>query len=126
MTSLAKLDDRTVLVGCKSGDIFQMETLTFDSTLLSTCHTGQVHDIAFPRLEQSRNFYFTFKVVCKKSLKRQKTAVVTLYFGRLFWVLLSRIKMIKLNQSTNRVTTIKILKSKDRVLKWAHFTLIVP
>lgn len=49
VTSLAKLDERTVLVGCKTGDIFQVEILTFESKLLSTCHTGSVNDIAFPK-----------------------------------------------------------------------------
>ena len=50
VTSLAHLDDgRTVLVGCKSGEIHQMEVLTCESTVLSTCHTGAINDIAFPR-----------------------------------------------------------------------------
>ena len=50
VTSLARLDEFTVIVGCESGDIFQMDILTFDSSLLSTCHTGLIKDVAFPRL----------------------------------------------------------------------------
>ena len=44
------MDEFTVIVGCDSGDIFQMDILTFDSSLLSTCHTGLIKDVAFPRL----------------------------------------------------------------------------
>ena len=49
VTSLAKLDDETFLVGCKSGDIFQLQLLTFETVLLSTCHTGNIEDIVFPK-----------------------------------------------------------------------------
>ena len=49
ITSLTLLDPVTVLVGTDSGRIFQMDTLTFDIALLSTCHTSNISDIAFPR-----------------------------------------------------------------------------
>ena len=49
ITSLTLLDPVTVLVGTDSGRIFQVDTLTFDIALLSTCHTCNISDIAFPR-----------------------------------------------------------------------------
>ena len=51
ITSLTLLDPVTVLVGTDSGRIFQVDTLTFDMAILSTCHTSNISDIAFPRLE---------------------------------------------------------------------------
>ena len=49
VTSLARLDSRHVLVGVDNGDVYQMDVLTFDATLLSSCHTGKITAIAFPR-----------------------------------------------------------------------------
>ena len=49
ITSLTLLDPVTVLVGTDSGRIFQVDTLTFDIAILSTCHTCNISDIAFPR-----------------------------------------------------------------------------
>ena len=66
MTSLARLDEFTVLVGCDSGDIFQMDVLTFESFLLSTCHTGLINDIAFPRYiysELTNSISYTFDFI---------------------------------------------------------------
>jgi hypothetical protein len=51
VTSLTRLDSRFVLVGCDTGDVFQMDILTFDATLLSSCHTGRINAFAFPRFE---------------------------------------------------------------------------
>lgn len=49
VTSLARINDRIVMVGCDNGSIFQLDILTFDDALLSTCHTGAIFDIAFPQ-----------------------------------------------------------------------------
>ena len=49
VTSLTPRSKRVVLVGCNNGDIYELDTLTFDAVLLSTCHTGQILDIAFPK-----------------------------------------------------------------------------
>ena len=49
ITSLTLLDPMTVLVGTDSGRIFQVDTLTFDIAILSTCHTSNISDMAFPR-----------------------------------------------------------------------------
>ena len=43
------IDKRMVLIGTDDGSIYQMDILTFDSDLLSTCHTGSILDIAFPK-----------------------------------------------------------------------------
>ena len=43
------VDKRIAVVGCNNGSIYKLDTLTFDDTLLSTCHTGPVLDIIFPR-----------------------------------------------------------------------------
>lgn len=49
VTSLAQLDARNVLVGVDNGDVYQIDVLTFDATLLSSCHTGKINALAFPR-----------------------------------------------------------------------------
>lgn len=49
VTSLASINKRLVLIGCDDGTIFEMDILTFDSTMLSTCHTGAIRDVAFPK-----------------------------------------------------------------------------
>ena len=49
ITSLTLLDPVTVLVGTDSGRIFQVDSLTFNMAILSTCHTSNISDMAFPR-----------------------------------------------------------------------------
>jgi hypothetical protein len=49
ITSVCLIDPVTALVGFDAGQIFQLDTMTFDLVLLSACHTGEIQDIAFPR-----------------------------------------------------------------------------
>ena len=49
VTSLCLLEKGLVLVGCASGEIHQLEILTFESSLLSTCHTGNINFLQFPQ-----------------------------------------------------------------------------
>ena len=49
VTSLAMINKRLVLIGTDDGSIYQLDILTFDSAMLSTCHTGAILDIAFPK-----------------------------------------------------------------------------
>ncbi len=50
VTSICKLDGGSaLLVGTSSGDAHQMDLLTFNSNLLSTCHGGSINDLAFPQ-----------------------------------------------------------------------------
>ena len=51
VTSLAMINKRLVLIGTDDGSIYQLDILTFDDALLSTCHTGAILDIAFPKVE---------------------------------------------------------------------------
>ncbi len=64
VTSISRKNLRTVLIGCDSGDIFELDTLTFDSALLSSCHTGPILDIAFPRYN---NNFPEFSVKMRRS-----------------------------------------------------------
>ena len=50
VTSLAMINKRLVLIGTDDGSIYQLDILTFDDALLSTCHTGAILDIAFPKV----------------------------------------------------------------------------
>ena len=38
-----------LLIPTDDGSIYQLDILTFDDALLSTCHTGAILDIAFPK-----------------------------------------------------------------------------
>ena len=49
ITSLALINKRNVLIGCDNGTIYQLDTLTFDDEMISTCHTGSILDLAFPQ-----------------------------------------------------------------------------
>ena len=44
------ISKRLVLIGTDDGSIYQLDILTFDDALLSTCHTGAILDIAFPKV----------------------------------------------------------------------------
>jgi hypothetical protein len=44
------INKRLVLIGTDDGSIYQLDILTFDDALLSTCHTGAILDIAFPKV----------------------------------------------------------------------------
>ena len=57
ITSLTLLDPVTVLVGTDSGRIFQVDTLTFDIAILSTCHTSNISDMAFPRYGTGKELF---------------------------------------------------------------------
>ena len=57
VTSLAMINKRLVLIGTDDGSIYQLDILTFDDALMSTCHTGAILDIAFPKVWYCNSFY---------------------------------------------------------------------
>ena len=69
VTSLAMINKRLVLIGTDDGSIYQLDILTFDDALLSTCHTGAILDIAFPKVWYC-HFFQSFNL-SKKSNYRQ-------------------------------------------------------
>ena len=56
------INKRLVLIGTDDGSIYQLDILTFDDALLSTCHTGAILDIAFPKV-----WYCHFLIIKNKN-----------------------------------------------------------
>lgn len=49
VTSLCKLDNGNAVIGCDSGEVFELETLRFHIRHKFSSHLGVINDMSFPK-----------------------------------------------------------------------------